>query len=405
MPGPANLVASLQVEPSYYPTFNKQETLYLDLWKGFSASIKLIIRKLDEEAERDEANWYTFPHNVVDRRDEIHFARALSHGLLIVKDGNGEAVHFDHTADDDTWDHDDMLWLFSDPYEGEAWQIYLSEQTASSLRQFRKRLVPGLQYNLQLTPEAVKIPWGRWDWNHDEHISYEQRQDGLPHEISCDQSTINFRVLLGTETPCFTMSLTTTSSVCPMSSGAGFEICLRMTSMAKVPVMLGLMDGMWSRPNKLTATWSYNGIGGFSVQYLENSLGQVYEETFDRSRWGSDQFESANTNTMEIIPGSYRRHIEGSLDPDAPIAPLALPSPRAPSPRGLKANPWPIVREIPVEAVIMCPGDTLTQRIQAAQEDLTTLRSGHRHEIMLKTHICRFWNMLPILKSGNRPYG
>ena len=81
MSGPQDLRLSLDAETEGSP-------LCLDLWKGFSAPLKFTLVTVDEDAERGNRNWYTFPHQVDDGDvdEQVHFARALSHGLLVIKD-------------------------------------------------------------------------------------------------------------------------------------------------------------------------------------------------------------------------------------------------------------------------------------------------------------------------------
>lgn len=101
MSGPQDQRVGLEAETEGSP-------LYLDLWKGFSTPIKFTLVTVDEDAERNDLNLYSFPHQFADRDDnaQVHFARALSQGLLMIRNANGGAIHFDNTAENDTWGSD-----------------------------------------------------------------------------------------------------------------------------------------------------------------------------------------------------------------------------------------------------------------------------------------------------------
>ena len=161
MSGPQYQRVGLEAETGGSP-------LYLNLWKGFSAPIKFSLVTLDEDAGRNNRNWYTFPHQVADGEVRVHFARALSHGLLIIKNPNGRVIRFDHTADNDMWGPDGGLWTYYDLINHEQPERYLSPETASLLRLFRKNLIPGLQYSLEIASETLTVLWGSRDWDGDE---------------------------------------------------------------------------------------------------------------------------------------------------------------------------------------------------------------------------------------------
>ena len=120
---------------------------------------KITLVTVDDDAGRNHQNWYIFPHFVADGDDNarVHFARALSHSLLVIKDANGRVIQFDHTADNDTWSRHGYLVLYHDLFNDEQLEKYLFPETASLLRLFRKNLIHGLQYSLELATADLTV--------------------------------------------------------------------------------------------------------------------------------------------------------------------------------------------------------------------------------------------------------
>lgn len=92
--------------------FGNKKELILDLWRGFSASIGIVVICHDPpavhnqnpedcawqyflplfESSENYDNWFD------DGSWDIHFARALNLGLLAIKDSQGDSVYIDITA-------------------------------------------------------------------------------------------------------------------------------------------------------------------------------------------------------------------------------------------------------------------------------------------------------------------
>ena len=388
MSGPQDQRVGLEAETEGSP-------LYLDLWKGFSAPIKFTLVTVDEDAERNDQNWYRFPHFVADGDDDarVHFARALSHGLLVIKDANERLIQFDHTADNDTWSRDGDLVLYHDLYNDEQREKYLFPETASLLRLFRKNLIPGLQYSLELATANLTVFWGNDGWHRDKSISAEQISNGLPLQFPCDQSPISFRVIQGVEVPCFTVSLSSTSSTCSTAGGDGFEICLSITSQARVPIMLGLVDGKWYRDTDLAAGWSCNGFWSLWRLFLKESIidGYFEDRDFDIWGWHGGRYLTGGLPSVHLTPGSYRRHIEAQSNTDTPI-PCLSPSPPPPNQEiNHPGRSRAMMATKPSEAVILCPGDRITQIYSIPQTHLDLLHPHAIYQLKLKNMFCKFW--------------
>lgn len=107
MSQPATLTLDLEV---VYDRHEGQNDLVLDLWKGFSATVKAIVinQNPGPEPESGNADWIYHLAVIGDagledviRPTQIHLARALSKGLLVIKDPAGAPILIDDTAD---WD-------------------------------------------------------------------------------------------------------------------------------------------------------------------------------------------------------------------------------------------------------------------------------------------------------------
>ena len=309
MPVPQDQRLSLEAETEDQP-------LHLDLWIGFSAPIKLTLVTVDENAERNDQSCYALPHQVIDDDDtvQIHLARALSYGLLVVKDADGNAIEFDHTADNDTWSPDGQIHMFPDLCNVEQRELYLSMETASLLTMFRRNLRPELQYCLAIATEFLTIPCGNSEKGDDVTAAVEHEHNRLPFQIQCDQSPISFTVVQGTEVPRFDISLSSNTTICSTTGNDSFELCIAITSHASMPVMLGAVNGQWYRDTNLAAGWSCNAFWSLWRLFLKRSLMNGYDETFDYDVWQNYILRRDGRPSVHLFPGNYRREIQPLAD-------------------------------------------------------------------------------------------
>lgn len=200
-----NLRLRLELEEPRNTTSTTQELpLTLDLWKGFSKEFVLNLETIKDAPELEaghEGPFYWFPHEIQHDGGNIHLARSFSHGLLVIKDANGQTVPFDHTADNDTWDMGVWVDEYPSTFMHQKASARFTRPTASLLRQFRKRLQPGTEYSLQMGAKSTKMSWAEEDWTCDADLSYWQNARVPSNIYRVFRFLFNFRSELGMKCP------------------------------------------------------------------------------------------------------------------------------------------------------------------------------------------------------------
>ncbi len=116
MSEPAKLTLDLEIAQD--PSKDPQE-LVLDLWKGFSRIIRIVVIRQDPDPGLgNEDWWYWIAVNASDKRVEedlasgfdIRLTQALRNGFMMIRDMDGRTVSFDHTADADLLGLPDGYW-------------------------------------------------------------------------------------------------------------------------------------------------------------------------------------------------------------------------------------------------------------------------------------------------------
>ena len=404
---------SLELEEPRFTRSGKLEKPFtLDLWKGFSKEIVLKIGTVEEVPEEEYGPFFWFPHQIQDiyyqpEDERIHLARSLSHRLLVIKDVNGQIVPFDHTADNDSWDTG--VWEDESPWDffGRKTSSYLTHPTASLLRQFRKKLQPGMVYSLQMGAKSTRMSWSEEDWTSEDPVSCLQRVEGPQQDILCDQTSFQFQVLAGIKVPRFCISMSTTSSIYSLSSGTTFEIHLEVTSLAKVPIMLDFdyqgRDG-W----RIGTTLAHQGKDGIDVFFLDPLGTQDYKAVVPADCWLSSNrngwlwndlelwlWDGIEPPSAEIIAGSYRQRID---DVRTTITPRRCFIPTLSS--DVSVGP-----RLPWEAVIMCPGDRLRYKISVSNKGMMGFDKGGKFRLSLKDHYCDFWKEVSVTEVQSSDTG
>lgn len=410
MSEPATLTLDLEVV--HHPN-EGQKALILDLWNGFSATIRTIVinQNPGPEPESGNADWiYTLAVigaagiEDVNRSPQIHLARALSKGLLVIKDAAGAPILNDNTADGD-------LWTMGRHYENvPAYRGYhnVSLPSPSLLQQFRRKLKPGCDYALQFASKTYPIEFARryqesiagerytleqireYEALEDRTVSYNRATargtlKQLP-SVDCAPTSLRFHVSPGTPIPRFEISISTTSPYCKLSGNNGFVLIQVIKSLAKKPIKVALVDSTRKRNlfRWTSVEWSHN---GFPYMLILSSRDRAHWlRTTEYLTW--ENHETIFTpSTLKIIAGEYRRKLEITAYGCEPNGAIATTSPIAYSLGSLGSHTSP-----PNDLqVVLCPGDQLVQQYTIGQEFLDTLIPQISYRLQWKRHCCRYW--------------
>lgn len=155
--------------------------------------------------------------------------------------------------------------------------------------------------------------------------------------------------------------------------------------------MLGLVDGKGYCESDLTAGWSCKGFWGLWRLFSKELLADGYHENGDSDTWHNGNLIRGGPPSVQLIPGSYRRHVE-SLSDTAPPTQCLAPSPPPPNQEFEQQGHTRVtVAMKPLEAVILCSGDRIIQKYQVPQTHLDRLDPGKLYELKLKNIFCKFW--------------
>ena len=155
--------------------------------------------------------------------------------------------------------------------------------------------------------------------------------------------------------------------------------------------MLGLVDGKLNRDTDLAANWSCNGFWGLWKLFSKKSLVDGYCENHNFDIWHGGKLMKGDPPSMQLIPGSYRCHIEPLSDANTFNRYLNPPPPPPVQRLEQQGNKWASTLIKTLEAVILCPGDRIIQRYHLPQTYLEALHPGFKYELKLKDIFCRFW--------------
>ena len=381
MSQPATLTLDLE---NFSDASEGPHALTLDLWKGLSASIRVIVSNQSSGPDvYNEALCYCSPFAVSDDSLDhnsstgagVHFARALNEGFLVIKDVHGDVVYFDDTANDDLWSYY-AAWLHRPPQDCNF--HYLVSIGQSLLRQFRNRLDIGSDYILQLGQKFCTLDF-------EQHFAGDSsRRLCLKQEVQCEPTRIPFSVLAGTPIPRFTMSFSITPSHYRISGGQGFALTHTCTSMAKAPVKLALVDSSYKENyfRELSIEWSFNGFPNMVA------MGNNTRFPHTQSRIWKNEFNIDAPTHTDLIPGAYRHMLINQEQESKPTAARFLPS-RIPQKGHRRRNPDALPLEL--SSVVLCPGDQLVQHYVVGQNYLEKLEPNKKYYVRLKTHRCQYW--------------
>lgn len=412
MSQPATLTLDLEV---VYDRHEGQNDLVLDLWKGFSATVKAIVINQNPGPEPESGNADWIYHLAVmggaglenvNRPWQIHLGRALSKGLLIIKDPAGAPILIDDTADWDLWSN------------GRHWQNepanrcyhHLSLPSPGLLQQFRRKLKPSYDYTLQFASETYPIEFTRryqesateeqdmqelirgYEYLEKNSISHTRamargKSEQLP-SVDCAPTSLRFHIAPGTPIPRFEMSISATSPYCKLSGDNGFAPIQVTKSLAEKPITVALVDS--TRKNNLfrwtCVEWSHN---GFPYMLTLTSRDRAHWlRTAQHPTWEHNQTFFTPSH-LKIIAGEYGRKLELTGYECEPNGAVATSSTMAHSSSLLDPD------TSPPEAlqIVLCPGDRLVQQYAIGQEFLESLRP----QVSYRLH----WKLSPIPRLLN----
>lgn len=413
MSQPATLILDLEVARDSHEDEN---VLVLDLWKGFSATIKIILinQNPGPEPESGNADWLYHLAVIGDagledviRPSQIHLARAFSKGLLIIKDAAGAPILIDNTAD---WD----LWSIGRHWQNEpANRCYhhLSLPSPSLLQQFRRKLKPGCDYTLQFASKTYPIEFVRryqesatgeqdtqeqireyesLEESSESHIrAMAQRELEQLRSVDCAPTSLRFHVSPGTPIPRFEMSVSATSPYCKLSGDNGFALIQVIKSLAEKPIKVALVDST-GKKNLFRWTcveWSYNGFPHMLTLTIRDRAHWL--RTTQYPTWENHETFFTPSH-LKIIAGEYRRNLKIAGYRCEPNSAAATSSSMAHSRSSLGSHTSPLQ----VLQVVLCPGDQLVQQYAVGQEFLDSLIPQVNYGLHWKRHCCRYWTYI-----------
>jgi len=391
---PAKLTLDLDLAPD--PSKDPQE-LYLDIWKGFSRTIRVIVIRQDPSPDPGiEDWWYWIAVNASDRRVEedvasgfdIRLTQALRNGLLIIRDMDGQTVSFDHIADADLLGLPDGDWE-RQPTDRRSHN--LSDASPALLRQFRRKLSPGSAYSLQFASRSYPIAFNRGlDSGYFDLSTIIQLENG------CLPTSLRFVVTAGTPPPQLTMSFSTTTSSLSLSSDDEFVLSQVITSLARKPIRLALVDSRHEENflRQFSVEWSYN---CFPNMLTMTDRKFRFPRTHERiwTREGRCDMPS----TTEIVAGSYRQELKVQEQEHGHIL-TRFPSPLIPQ-KGRQLGSKTSAPDL--QHVVLCPGDQLIQSYVLGKDYLEELKPDRNYLLRLKDHCCHHWSYVTESEINDHP--
>lgn len=385
---------TLDLELAQDPSKDPQE-LVLDFWKGFSRIIKVIFIGHDPHPEFGDEDWcYYIAVTASDKRAEedvvcgfdIRLTQALRNGLLMITDMDGQTVSFDHIADADLLVLSDGYW--TQPPRART-SHHLTDASPALLRQFRRKLSPGSAYSLQFTSKSYQI-----DFHLDPGAGDFDSSTAVRREAACLPTLLRFVVTAGMPPPKLTMSFSTMTSSLSLSSDDELVISQVITSLARKPVRLALVDSIPQKNfrRQFSVEWSYNGFPNMLTMTDQNSrFPRKYERIWTRA--GRYDMPS----TTEIIAGSYRQGLKVQ-EQERGHTPAKLPMSFIQQPLG------PETSAPEMQRVVLCPGDQLVQRYVLGHSYLNELKSNKNYLLRLKDHCCHHWTYVPDSEVDDHPH-
>lgn len=378
------------------PSKDPQE-LNLDLWKGFSRTVRLTVIRQDPSPDLGNENWwYWMAVNASDRQVEddvasgldIRLTQALRNGLLMIRDMHGQTVLFDHIEDADLLGLPEGYWV-RQPTDRDSHN--LSPASLALLRQFRRKLSPGSTYSLQFASKSYPIKFNRDLDRGDFDLS-----TVIKLENGCLPTSLRFVVTAGTPPPQLTMSFSTATLSLSLSSDDEFVLSQVIMSLARRPIRLALVDSRHKENflGQLSVEWSYNCFPNMlTMTDREFLIPRTHERIWTRE--GRCDMPS----TTEIIAGPYRQELKVQEQERGHIL-TRLPSSLIPQEgRSLSSK----TSSPDLQHIVLCPGDQLIQRYVLGKDYLKELKPDREYMLRLKDHCCHHWTYVPDSEVNDHP--
>lgn len=254
-----------------------QNDLVLDLWKGFSAPVRICF---DNNGDKPVACEFPFliKSDGKTENDEIDIIRALSHGTLEIQDEMGNTISTDCVSVLEPPELTNVLWYFR---SHEKIVYPLASPASNLLRLFRSMLKAGRTYYLHLSQKNLE-KWSPLTVHGNEcpkwfpPLSLLDSLDGL--------TSIPFSVISGRPIPRFTIALSTSSFICSLSGAPKFRITLKTTSISEQSITVALCLDSYVKVKPQTITYKWKNGGFQSLFSIKDSKSQVAVKIAKRER-------------------------------------------------------------------------------------------------------------------------
>lgn len=227
-------------EPRINISLNANQDLVFDPWTGFRGNICIAISSAEEMTGNDPPSIIEY-HLPSFRWFGIDTCWAFAKGLLVVRDQGGKIVPIDYLDNDEEWSLGAQYLRGSrvDTYHLSGANDHDDDGDTCSLREMRKKVVPGTTYILALTDQPFAMQACFMG-------PYSPRlQPGVSEcwvNASCCDNQIPFDVLAAAPVPRFTASISTSSNTCYSNTFPDFTWGMTLTSLSRTPVKVSSHD-------------------------------------------------------------------------------------------------------------------------------------------------------------------
>lgn len=380
MSEPPTLSFDLEIASGDFPNGNN---LTLDLWKGFSAPIGIVVTDPNPPIADEDVEWY-YSLSMFCAKDgplvvlprglgcQLNPSQALSTDLLLIQDAHGNKVPIEGWS---AWEHTTLCHGYMESCLGGRMHHPLATASPGLLKQLRRRLRPGSTYTLRFKPKSYPV------WL----ITIEPKYIAESAQICCSSNTVQFKVVGGTPIPRFSQAFSLSSSTYHMRGKRGLTLTQTTTCLAKRPVKLALIDSSYKENQfeEVNIDWSYNGFPFIFHFNLHGRAfgGQAFGEERKRVRECHHTMSRATSETR-VEHGKYRCALESS-NGEAKVTTTSIP--QQPSPINEEGLP------LGLQQYVLCPGDKLIQQYHFDQGILDALVADREYELIFKYNRCHYW--------------
>lgn len=242
-------------EPQISISLNGHEGLELDPWKGFCGRIHLAVTSAEETTNGDPPLLIEY-HSPGFEAHGVACSWVFAIGLLVMRDQDGTNIPIHYPKDPPQRDSSVQYLRGSrvDEY------CLLGMDSASSLRQMRKKLKSGSVYTLALTEQPFIM---QACFMEPDKPRLEPCLNDRWINVQCSGTQVPFRVLAAAPVPRFTISVTTSSNIWHARTDSDFKLSMTITSLNRTPVKVS-----WGALRSL-----FNWFGEIECSDVDNEWG------------------------------------------------------------------------------------------------------------------------------------